>query len=207
MSVLVTRAAAAKGQRPSQDRADVFARGAIAVLVVADGAGGGGDGGAAADRFLGAVRDAVLDEAFDLEASASWRDLFEAVDQGLVRDAVGETTGVVVVLGGASELAASAGDSETWRLSAGTFERLTGAGSRARLGSGAARPEVLALEGTVERILVATDGLFRHTPGARIEELVRTARFGAVADALVAAARLPSGALADDVAVLVAERV
>ncbi len=204
MSVLVTRATAAKGPRSSRDRADVFARGVVAVLVVADGAGG--DGGAAADRFLTAARDAVLDGAFDLEATSSWRRLFEDVDRGLARDAIGETTGVVVVIGGANALVASSGDSETWRLSAGRFERLAGTGSRARLGTGAAAPELVAIGGDAERLLVATDGLFRHAPGARIEELVRTSPFGAVADALVAAARLPAGALADDVAVLVAER-
>jgi|GEM_PF-6519483 len=204
MSFFVARAVAAAGAKPSQDRADVFARGELAVTVVADGAGGTGDGGAAADLLLVRVRDAVLDPAFDLLAPTAWERLFADVDGALA--GVGETTAVVVVLAEGMLVWSAAGDSEAWIVHASSVERITQHADRARLGSGRAKPVGGARRELDARLVVGSDGLFRHAPEERIVELARRERFGGIADALVEAARLPSGALADDVAVLVAER-
>jgi hypothetical protein len=46
--------------------------------------------------------------------------------------------------------------------------------------------------------------LFKYVPHDRIQRLVRTLPIDAAAAALVEAARLPSGALCDDIAVIVA---
>ena len=204
MSFLVVRATAASNAT-SQDRADVFARGETAVLVVADGAGGHGDGALAADAALEHVRDVVLDPTFDLARPTSWCSLFVALDRSIA--AFGETTVVVVVLAPGMLLHVHAGDSEAWVVRDDDVVRLTRQGeARARLGSNQAKP-FAAVRGELDgRLVVATDGLFRHAAAGDIVALVRTARFGGLADALVALPRLPSGAWPDDVAVLAAER-
>jgi serine/threonine protein phosphatase PrpC len=202
MGFFVNRATADARFERSQDRADVFARGDAAVLVVADGAGGLGDGGPAAQSLLDRARDAVLDASFDLLSPTAWERLFADVDRALTS---GETTAVVVVLVPGMVLCTCAGDSEAWIVGPRGVTRLTSHAARARLGSRRAKP-VSVVRGALEgRLVVASDGLFRHVPEADIVETMQKEPFGRVADALIARARLPSGDLADDVAVLVAE--
>jgi serine/threonine protein phosphatase PrpC len=193
MSFFVSRALSAS---PSQDRADVFARGEAAVLVVADGAGGTGDGGAAAELALDRVREAVLDVDFDLLSPPGWARFLRELGPSVAR--AGETTIVIVVLVPGMLVHASAGDSEAWLVGPGSVTRLTEMSPR--LGTGRESPKVGARGALAERLVVATDGLFRHAPEAGILRVVRSEKFGAVADALVALA-----GNADDVAVLVAE--
>ncbi|OJY22921.1 MAG: hypothetical protein BGO98_33340 [Myxococcales bacterium 68-20] len=202
MSFYVSRAVASA--KDSQDRADIFARGDHAVLAVADGAGGIGDGGRAADLFIERVRDAVLDTSFDLLTPNAWHRLFADVDADL--RSIGESTALVVVLAPGMLLCTTAGDSEAWIVHAHDVERLTGGSNRARLGSGRAKTSSVTRRELDGRLVVATDGLFSHVPEHRILEVVRGERFGRIADALVESARLPSGDLCDDIAVLVAER-
>lgn len=203
MSFFVVRATAASGVT-SQDRADVFARGETAVLVVADGAGGRGDGAVAADAVLEHVRDVVLDPTFDLARPTSWCALFLELDRSIA--AFGETTAVVVVLAPGMLLHVHAGDSEAWIVRDRDVEPLTRHGeARARLGSNQAKPFAAVRGGLDGRLVVATDGLFRHAAADDIVALARRERFGGLADALVALPRLPSGAWPDDVAVLAAE--
>jgi serine/threonine protein phosphatase PrpC len=208
MSFFVTRAAAASRPEGSHDRADVFARGDTAVLVVADGAGGLAGAAAASDVFVDRVRDVVLDATFDLLAPSGWERLFRDVDVDLALRSAGETTAVVVVLAIGMLVCTVAGDSEAWLMrptEVDPLDSLTAGASRARLGSGRARPSS-ALRGRLEgRLVVATDGLFRHVAKDHLLAILRQSRFGSVADALVDAARSPSGDLADDIAVLVAE--
>ena len=193
MSFFVSRAVS---PAPTQDRADVFARGDAAVLVVADGAGGMGDGAAAADLVLDHVRDAVLAVDFDLLAPARWTQLLRELAPTVAR--VGETTVVVVVLVPGMLVHASAGDSEAWLVEPANVVRL--GSSSPRLGSGRESPQAGARSALSGRLIVATDGLFRHAPKDEILRVARTAKFNAVADALIA---LADGS--DDVAVLVAE--
>jgi serine/threonine protein phosphatase PrpC len=193
MSVFVSRAVSAP---PSQDRADIFARGEAAVLVVADGAGGTGDGAAAAELVLERVREAVLDVEFDLLTPARWTEFLRELGPAVTR--VGESTVVIVVLVPGMLVWATAGDSEAWLIGPTTDARLTEISPR--LGSGLEAPKAGARGGLSERLVVGTDGLFRHAPKDEILRLVRTETFWAVADALVTLA-----GNADDVAVLVAE--
>jgi serine/threonine protein phosphatase PrpC len=111
---------------------------------------------------------------------------------------VGESTIVIVVLVPGMLVHASAGDSEAWLVGPTSVTRLTEISPR--LGTGRESPKVSARGALTERLVVATDGLFRHAPEAEILRVARSEKFGAVADALVA---LAGGA--DDVAVLVAE--
>ncbi len=207
MSFFIARAAASSRPEGSHDRADVFARGDVAVLVVADGAGGLVGAAAASETILERTRTVVLDPTFDLLAPSFWERLFRDVDAELASRSAGETTALVVVLAPRILLCTVAGDSEAWLVRAAAVERLTESASRARLGSGHARP-VTVLRGELElgdRLVAATDGLFRHVSEDRLLAILRRERFGGIADALVEAARSPSGTLADDVAVLVAE--
>ncbi|AKU98789.1 hypothetical protein AKJ09_05453 [Labilithrix luteola] len=207
MSFFVSRAVApASSPQTCQDRADVFARGDVAVLAVADGAGGLGDGAKAADVVLERVRDAVLDTTFDLLSVARWRELLADTDREL--EGIGETTAVVVVLADGMSICAAAGDSEAWLVGASSVTKLTANADRRRLGSGLARPTSTAHPAHPalrERLVVATDGLFRHVAEARILEIANAEPVLRAANALAESTRLPSGERPDDVAVLVAE--
>lgn len=194
MSFFVSRAVS---KPPGHDRADVFARGEVAVLVVADGAGGIGDGAAAADMVLERVREAVLDTGFDLLAPARWTRFL--VELGPEVKRVGESTVVVVVLAPGMLVHASAGDSEAWLVAPADVVHL--APRTPRLGSGSEAPHASMRGELRHRLIVGSDGLFRHAPANAILRVVREETFGRVGDALVELA-----GNADDVAVLVAER-
>lgn len=199
MSFFVSRAVSRRAPDAagtSQDRADVFARGEAAVLVVADGAGGVGDGGAAADLVLERVKDAVLDPSFDLLAPARWTQLLVEIEPTVKK--VGESTVVVVVLVPGMTVCASSGDSEAWIVGPNGIEKLTK--NTPRLGSGRVAPHVSARGNWEGRLIVASDGLFRHAAHDAIANIVRAEKFGRVGDVLVELA-----GTADDVAVLVAE--
>lgn len=53
------------------------------------------------------------------------------------------------------------------------------------------------------RLLLASDGLFRYAPAARIEEVTRVGTAQEAAEALLALVRLPSGGLQDDLGLAV----
>lgn len=188
MSVFVSRAVSPGS---SQDRADVFARGEAAVLVVA--------GGVAAELVLDRVREAALDVDFDLLAPARWGRLLEETGPAVKR--VGESTVAIVALVPGRLVHASAGNSEAWLVGPSDVVKLTE--TTPRLGSGREAPHAgaRALGATWEgRLVVASDGLFRHVAEAALLRVVRTEKFGRVGDALVELAG------ARGVAVLVAER-
>ena len=205
MSFFVTRTVASSRGAATEDRADVFARGEAAVLVVADGAGGLGRGADASDAALERVKEAVLDPAFELLSPPQWTRLFTAIDRELVEKASGETTLVVVVLVPGALVWVAAGDSEAWIVRSAGYSRLTRLAPRERLGSGRAKAAADVTRELDGRLLVATDGIFRHVPAREITSIVESARFGSVGDDLVAAARVGE-ALPDDIALLVAER-
>lgn len=181
----------------------MFARGDVAVLALADGAGGTGDGAKAADVVLERVRDAVLDPDFDLLAPARWYDLLVQIDRAL--EGIGETTAAIVVLAEGMSICAAAGDSEVWLIDESTASKLTAHVDRTRLGSGRAKPLSAACPELHDRVIIASDGLFRHVAEARILDIARHEHVLRAASMLAESARLPSGALSDDVAVLVAE--
>ena len=138
-----------------------------------------------------------------LERSRDWFDaralsrIFTDVDEALWRASGGETTAIVAVAAPYGLCGVSAGDSEAWVIADEKIDRLTALQDRARVGSARARPVVFhrrALEGT---LVVATDGLFRHSDSVAI------AGACAQAEDLVELPRLASGDYPDDVAVAV----
>lgn len=197
MSFFVSRAVTG-----GQDRADIFARGDVAVLAVADGAGGLGDGNAAADLAMTRIREAVLDPGFDLLHPLAWARAFEALDRDVGK--VGETTAIIVGLSPGMTIACSAGDSEAWLARTDDVVKLVK--RTPRLGSGRVAPDCVVRGELDGRLVVGSDGLFRHVASDKLVAHLRTAPWAGLADSLVELARLPSGEFADDVAVLVAER-
>ncbi|MEM9692135.1 MAG: hypothetical protein AAGA56_06305 [Myxococcota bacterium] len=168
------------------------------VLVVADGAGGSGAGAEAADAVLHAIRRApwaldvcdVLREADHIVAQASHG---------------GETTVVVARVIDGEVVGASVGDSGAWLFTPAEAVELTGRQVRKPLlGSGRARPVPFRAM-LVGRLLLATDGLLKYIPLAKLTELSVRQPVASSCDALIQAARLPSGGLQDDIAVLLAE--
>jgi Protein phosphatase 2C len=178
---------------PNEDRVLVERRGQRTLAVVCDGAGNGGRGGLAADLAVAELA-RVWREGF-----VDWVRALLAVDQLLKREAQGgETTCVVVDIADDGQFrGASVGDSGAWMLSAGrTVRDLTANQDRARLGSGRVGPKLLKAQ-LIGRLVLATDGLLKYIRAADIH-----ASAARGVDALVDSVRLKSGALQDDVAVI-----
>lgn len=177
----------------NEDRLLVERRGASTLAIVCDGAGNGGRGGLAAELAVAELA-RVWREGF-----VDWVRALLAVDQLLKREAQGgETTCIVVDISDDGQFrGASVGDSGAWMLSpARTVRDLTANQDRARLGSGRAGPKLLKAQ-LIGQLVLATDGLLKY---------IRTADIHASAargvDALIDSVRLKSGALQDDVAVV-----
>lgn len=177
----------------NQDRVLVERRGQRTLAIVCDGAGNGGRGGLAADLAVAELA-RVWREGF-----VDWVRALLAVDQLLKREAQGgETTCVVVDISDDGQFrGASVGDSGAWMLSAArTVRDLTASQDRSRLGSGRAGPKLLKGQ-LIGRLVLATDGLLKYIRTADIH-----ASAGRGVEALIDSVRLKSGALQDDVAVV-----
>lgn len=177
-----------------EDRAAVFRLHDRDVLVVADGAGGLGGGADAADAVIGAVRRAV-----DASRFAMWASVVAEVDRALAGS--GHTTAVVAEVCGDALIGAAVGDSVAWLIDDSRIEDLTSAVPRKPLiGSGRASPQTFhARLGPGTSLLLATDGLHKYASRTSILDRVRQ---GASAASLIDLARLASGRLQDDVAVV-----
>lgn len=177
----------------NEDRALVERRGERTLAIVCDGAGNGGQGGLAAELAVAELariwREGLVD----------WARALLVVDQLLKRQAQGgETTCVVVNISDDGECrGASVGDSGAWMLPRGSPVRdITAHQDRARLGSGQVNPVRFKAQ-LSGRLVIATDGLFKYIRSVDIH--VYAARG---VDALIERVRLKSGALQDDVAVI-----
>ena len=179
------------------DRAEAFPTAAGHLLVLADGAGGTSGGAAAADVVLARTR--TLSFSSPSDCARFLRD----VDRQLTN--VGQTTAIIVVVEDGQVFGASVGDSSAWLLGAAGVTVLTEyQKSKPLLGSGSATPIAFGPISRVGRVLVGSDGLFKYVPYDRVRNLASTLPLAEVPGALVAAARLRSGALQDDIAVIVA---
>ena len=187
-----------------EDRAEVIDLGpATRVLVVADGAGGRAGGEAAAERAVGFLRAAITSEA-SVRTPRQLCRLLSRADAAVLADAdAGETTCVVVSVSARVVVGASVGDSEAWIVTADGYHDLTAGQQRKPvLGSGAAEPAAFRsgpLRGT---LLAGSDGLFKYADAEAICGAVRHTPLAAAPERLVDLVRLRSGALWDDVSVL-----
>ncbi len=204
-------------RKSGEDRARVSRRGDHSVIAVADGAGGVRGGARAAQFFVDSVASLLEDETSDLGSLQTWTALFRHVDSSLARSAMGETTGVVVVLGPFGILGVAVGNSQAWLVGPETMDDLTAGAKPSRLGTGRARPESFVrmdrpwISGRTREVLIlGTDGLFDASPQDAILEVLRgrvvhdPREISRLTSRLVELARLPSGALADDTTVIVA---
>jgi serine/threonine protein phosphatase PrpC len=183
--------------RIGEDRAAVFPITGGHLVVVADGAGGTSGGAASAD--------AVLSKAGAFVPMSVTDCVQFLTDLDVRLRAIGQTTAVVASVANGHVIGASVGDSGAWVLSPSDLVDLTEEQNRKPLlGSGLAKPVGFGPCSVSGRLLVASDGLFNYVALERIRELATTLPLASTASALVDAARLPSGVLRDDVAVIVA---
>lgn len=182
---------------PGDDRVAVSRVPGAVRVVVADGAGNSRLAGLAAGRLLHVVDTWTA----DWDPVALLRSADAAIFEG---NHGAECAGVVLEIRDGRISGASVGDSGAWLLFQDDLEDLT---SRQRrkplLGSGSVAP--IRFEAHLEgRLLVATDGLLKY---ATRNQLVRAAvgELDVAADALVRDVRLPTGALPDDVGLVLAE--
>jgi serine/threonine protein phosphatase PrpC len=169
------------------------------LVAVADGAGGTGNGAGAAEGLI-----AALTKLAGYAASTDWFDALCVLDDELSASG-GLTTGVVAFVDDDRIRGASVGDSSAWLISpTGELTDLTALQRRRPLlGSGEALPVQFKAERRGGRLLLASDGLVKYATAERICALATQGAVEEAARALANCVRLPSGALQDDVAVVI----
>ncbi|HEY1662665.1 MAG TPA: protein phosphatase 2C domain-containing protein [Verrucomicrobiae bacterium] len=193
------------GGKELQDRAEIYWSGSNLVLVVADGAGGRSGAAEAAEFVANRVKQTIQHAKFSPRGLCEF---LRSIDQQMVAaENVGETTCVLVVISESGIVGASVGDSGAWCISASGLDNLTGNQSRKPfLGMGVATPfgfERDSLNGT---LLVASDGLLKYTSTERIVAVALGDDLEKSAKNLVDLVRYQSGALPDDISVLLARK-
>jgi serine/threonine protein phosphatase PrpC len=188
------------GNPENQDRGAVIDSYAGLVLAVADGAGGRSGGAEAAALAVELVREKAH-ELHDADACAG---LLQSMDQIIAKDSIaGETTCALAVVSEAQIYGASVGDSGVWVIRESGITDLTQGQSRKPfVGSGTAWAIRFAYPRTGPgHLLLATDGLLKYTSPEHIAATCRddTAK---AARSLIELVRYPSGALPDDVTVI-----
>ena len=186
-----------------EDRVHVEQCGSRTLAVVADGAGGTGGGAAAA-----AMACSIAAERFragGIRTPEDWaRCLYEA-DQAVVRTG-GQCTAVVVEISEGHVVGASVGDSGAWLLTGKAIIDLTQNQHRKPLlGSDEALPMGFGPIELSGRLLIATDGLFKYATESDIAQRATALSVNDAVDKLIAGVRLLSGALQDDVAIILVE--
>ena len=186
-----------QAQRVGDDRAEVFSRPNGHLLVLADGAGGTSGGAAAADAVLAAALTFFPNSCQDCVR------FLQDIDRRLTT--IGQSTAIVLLLTDSEVLGASVGDSSAWLVGSRIVTDLTQhQKSKPLLGSGDAVPIGFGPLPLAGRVLLGSDGLFKYVSHDRISALATSLSFADLAAGLVDAARLRSGALRDDIAVVVA---
>ena len=198
----------ASAGKQGQDRVAVIRRASDIVAALADGAGGTSGGAEAADTLL-LWAQAYADRAADLTDPAQWGELLYRIDQQIA-SANGQTTGVIVALTDHGLTGASVGDSASWIIAddpaAGYDDLTANQAHKPLLGTGAAKPVTFDRAMTNGTILIASDGLVKYAPPRRICEVARGPDLDQAARQLVDLVRLRSGALPDDVGVVLIRR-
>jgi PPM family protein phosphatase len=189
-----------------QDRAEWFWHGSNLILIVADGAGGISGGAEAAQFAVNHAREKLSSVALNREGLAK---LLTLIDRQMASTRkYGETTCVVVALTEMKVFGASVGDSGAWIISQSGAQNLTANQCRKPfMGSGCATPvgfERATWDGT---LLLASDGLLKYTSSEKITHASLGSDLDRAAQDLVELVRYPSGALPDDVSIVLARRV
>jgi len=189
------------GNPENQDRGIAIQEGARVVICVADGAGGLSGGAEAATLAIEMVRQ----NASLLNDTSSCAELLRKMDIAIAKDPIaGETTCVLVVVASKEIFGASVGDSGVWLIPEnGSVLSLTLNQQRKPfIGSSNASP--ISFEQLYEKgsLLLATDGLLKYAAAERIAETCRENPAQLAAERLIELVRYPSGALPDDVTLI-----
>jgi PPM family protein phosphatase len=188
-----------------EDRLCVIEVGSGLIAAVADGAGGIGGGDTAADSGVSLATKPPSDRGSLLNTSY-WATRLVEIDAVLAGDRRGGQAAMVVasVCEGVC-VGAAVGDCVAWLIDSDGVRDLTADVPRKPLmGDGGAMPRAFGPvrlgSGT---LLLATDGLWKYAPREKIAERAAAASLSGMCAELVELVRLRSGALPDDVAVVV----
>ena len=174
------------------------------LLIIADGAGGMGGGAEAAELVIQIVTKTVGPQT-EFANPLIWRNILQVADNRLLAHRLaGETTAVIIAVSNDTIYGASVGDSGAFLIQEQTdFELTAQQQHKPLLGSSTAIPIAygpIPFHGT---LLLATDGLIKYAPMAKIHQIVLNNPIESVAQSLIESVRYPSGNLADDVSVIV----
>ncbi|MGO9946962.1 MAG: protein phosphatase 2C domain-containing protein [Steroidobacteraceae bacterium] len=188
-----------------EDRVLVGQFGARTLAIVADGAGGTGGGAAAAAMACSIAAQRLRTQGPG--TPEDWARCLYEVDQALARTG-GQCTAVVVEISGAQVFGASVGDSGAWMFTGRAIIDLTENQHRKPLlGSDEALPMGFGPVELSGRLLIATDGLFKYATESDIAKRALGLPLNEAIEQLIAGVRLPSGALQDDVGIILIEDV
>jgi hypothetical protein len=183
-----------------QDKVAVTTASDRVVIAVADGAGGSGGGEEAAATVI----DRIGNLATEARNGEWWSAGLGRID---LEVGTGQSTGVVVELSANRICGASVGDSRAWIVRGGQIVDLTASQQRKPLlGSGEARPVGFSYGPLDGLLVVATDGFCNYIKRPALFAATEVTGFSALPRRLVDLVRLPSGALWDDVGIVVCRR-
>ena len=189
----------------NQDRVVMRVNGNALFVALADGAGGQMGGARAAQSAVGVALERVQNAP--IWDGLDWAECLGRVDAAVAADAeAGITTAIALGAGADWVRGASAGDSEVWMIGARGIEDLTARQRRKPfVGQGVSGRAFEARWGS-ETLLIGSDGLFKYAAPETIAEIARGADLEGAADALVERVRYASGALPDDVSLVLVRR-
>ena len=192
------------GNPANQDRGLVIQNGGAVVLCVADGAGGRSGGAEAASMAVELIRQ----KSALMVSADSCAEVLRQIDSAITKDPVaGETTCALAVVASNDLFGASVGDSGVWIIPAvGVHLDLTIAQQRKPfIGSGSAWPVPFRHSRQPGNLLLATDGLLKYTSAEQIVATCREHPTDVAAQRLIELVRYRSGALPDDVTVILSD--
>jgi serine/threonine protein phosphatase PrpC len=180
---------------------DVFAvaeKGNDAFLILADGAGNSSSGKGAAEYFVGEIKKEVGRTCLSNDGMVN---MFRGIDHSITD---GETTGILVQVTDNKIVGCSVGDSKAFTCINGEFTELTeGQSRKPLLGNGVAKPKGFESCDPYDYLIVGSDGFWNYTKTDKIRSALYGVDFPVSATRLTELVRLKSGALSDDVTVIV----
>lgn len=198
--ILVTAA----GNPRNQDRGLILHDGPRIVLCVADGAGGLSGGAEAASLAV----ELLPQYASRLVNSAACAELMKELDASIAKDLIaGETTCALAVLTSEEIFGASVGDSGIWLIpkNGGLLNLTLTQPRKPFIGSGTTRPAPFRRAREAGTLLLATDGLLKYSSADRIATVCRQHSPEVAGQRLIELVRYSSGALPDDVTLILAQ--
>lgn len=186
-----------------QDCADFFEYNSKLILILADGAGGLSGGAKAAEFVVESIKKRINFQTISSEQLCSF---LSTLDREMFASGTfGETTCVIVILSEGGAIGACVGDSGALIFSKAGVGNLTiGQMRKPLLGSGQALLSGFNLKRLDGTLLIASDGLLKYTSHEKIAATIAASSFDDAPGKLIDLVRYQSGALPDDVSVLLA---